>query len=70
MVSDLADPKNALCGKSEVAALESKQLGNQCFLKGDYMKALDCYTKVPSSLTTLSNLYSVNRYGFCIRFSP
>ncbi|KAF7816585.1 SET and MYND domain-containing protein 4 [Senna tora] len=45
LVSDLADPKNALCGKSESAALESKQLGNQYFLKGDYMKALNCYTK-------------------------
>ncbi|XP_054788195.1 uncharacterized protein LOC129294093 isoform X3 [Prosopis cineraria] len=45
MVSDLADPKDALCGKSETAALESKQLGNHYFLKGDYMKALNCYTK-------------------------
>ncbi|KAK4273796.1 hypothetical protein QN277_017124 [Acacia crassicarpa] len=45
MVTDLADPKNSLCGKSEAAALESKQLGNHYFLREDYMKALNCYTK-------------------------
>ncbi|XP_057458415.1 uncharacterized protein LOC130749135 [Lotus japonicus] len=45
MVAELADPKYALCGKSKDAALESKQLGNQCFLNADYVKALDCYTQ-------------------------
>ncbi|KAI4306992.1 hypothetical protein L6164_030226 [Bauhinia variegata] len=45
MISDLADPEKALCGKNTDAALESKQLGNQCFSNGDYSKALDCYTQ-------------------------
>ena len=46
LIGELADPKHALCGKSKDAASESKQLGNQCFSKGDYAKALDCYTQV------------------------
>ncbi|XP_027339263.1 SET and MYND domain-containing protein 4 isoform X2 [Abrus precatorius] len=45
MVTELADPKYALCGKSKDAALESKQLGNQCFFNADYAKALECYTQ-------------------------
>ncbi|KAK7350791.1 hypothetical protein VNO77_09747 [Canavalia gladiata] len=45
IVTELADPKYALCGKSKDAALKSKQLGNQCFFNSDYAKALECYTQ-------------------------
>ncbi|KAJ1387499.1 Tetratricopeptide-like helical domain superfamily [Sesbania bispinosa] len=45
MVTELADPKYALCGKNKDAALKSKQLGNHCFSNADYAKALDCYTQ-------------------------
>ncbi|WJX40674.1 hypothetical protein P8452_28123 [Trifolium repens] len=45
IVTELADPSYALCGKSKEAALEYKQLGNQCFSDADYVKALDYYTQ-------------------------
>lgn len=45
MIAELANPKYALCGKSKDDALESKQLGNQCFSNADYAKALECYTQ-------------------------
>ncbi|RDX87374.1 sti1, partial [Mucuna pruriens] len=45
MITELADPKYALCGKNKDAALKSKNLGNQCFSNADYAKALDCYTQ-------------------------
>ncbi|OIW15313.1 hypothetical protein TanjilG_10753 [Lupinus angustifolius] len=45
MITELADPKYGLCGKSKHDALESKQLGNQCFLDKDYVKALNFYTQ-------------------------
>ncbi|XP_057743124.1 uncharacterized protein LOC130961323 [Arachis stenosperma] len=45
LLTELVDPKHALCGKSKDAALESKQLGNQCFSKGNYANALDFYTQ-------------------------
>ncbi|KAF1865656.1 hypothetical protein Lal_00005033 [Lupinus albus] len=45
MITQLADPSYALCGKSKKAALESKHLGNQCFLDKDYVKALNFYTQ-------------------------
>ncbi|KAK8465279.1 hypothetical protein PHAVU_009G040900 [Phaseolus vulgaris] len=45
IITQLADPKYGLCGKSEEDALKSKQLGNECFSNADYAKALDCYTQ-------------------------
>ncbi|XP_045822839.1 uncharacterized protein LOC123915682 isoform X2 [Trifolium pratense] len=45
VVTELADPSYALCGKSKEASLEYKQLGNQCFFDADYVKALDYYTQ-------------------------
>ncbi|KAJ7959490.1 SET and MYND domain-containing protein 4 [Quillaja saponaria] len=45
IVRDLADPESGLCGKSKDAALEAKRTGNQCFLRGDYAKALACYSQ-------------------------
>nr|KYP53789.1 Serine/threonine protein phosphatase 5 [Cajanus cajan] len=45
MITELADPKYALCGKSKDDASKSKQLGNQCFSNADYAKALECYTQ-------------------------
>ncbi|KAK7317049.1 hypothetical protein RJT34_00961 [Clitoria ternatea] len=45
VIAELANPKYALCGKSEDAALKSKQLGNHCFFNADYAKALDSYTQ-------------------------
>ncbi|XAR66069.1 hypothetical protein NMG60_11012128 [Bertholletia excelsa] len=34
-----------LCRKNKEAALESKRKGNECFLKGDYSKALGLYSQ-------------------------
>ncbi|KAL2339512.1 hypothetical protein Fmac_007452 [Flemingia macrophylla] len=45
MITQLADPNHALCGKSKDAAFKSKHLGNHCFSTADYAKALDCYTQ-------------------------
>ncbi|CAL0327536.1 unnamed protein product [Lupinus luteus] len=45
MITELADPSYGLCGKSKHDALESKQLGNQCFLDKDYLQALNFYTQ-------------------------
>ncbi|KAK2444714.1 SET and MYND domain-containing protein [Trifolium repens] len=45
IMTELADPSYALCGKSQEAALEYKQLGNQCFSDAHYVKALDYYTQ-------------------------
>ncbi|KAL9312758.1 hypothetical protein ACSQ67_018210 [Phaseolus vulgaris] len=45
IITQLADPKYGLCGKSEEDALKSKHLGNECFSNADYAKALDCYTQ-------------------------
>ncbi|TKY73978.1 RNA polymerase II-associated protein 3 [Spatholobus suberectus] len=45
IITELADPQYALCGKSKDDALKSKQLGNQCFSNADYAKALECYTQ-------------------------
>lgn len=44
-IGELANPETTLCGKSKDAALESKQKGNECFLSGDYTKALSFYSQ-------------------------
>ncbi|MED6193508.1 hypothetical protein PIB30_020121 [Stylosanthes scabra] len=66
LLTELADPKHALCGKSKDAALESKQLGNQCFSKGDYANALDCYTqalrKAPFEASDMENNFVATLY--------
>lgn len=63
MVTELADPKFGLCGKSKDAALESKQLGNQYFLNGDYDKALNYYTQVLIEIFCVfrSNMFQIER---------
>ncbi|KAK9282913.1 hypothetical protein L1049_011138 [Liquidambar formosana] len=45
IIRELADPQTTLCGKNKDAALDSKQKGNECFLSGDYMKALSFYSQ-------------------------
>lgn len=56
MITELADPKYALCAKNKDAALKSRLLGNQCFSNADYAKALDCYTQVFFFFLTLTFL--------------
>ncbi|KAG5050261.1 hypothetical protein JHK85_011364 [Glycine max] len=60
MITELADPKNALCAKNKDAALKSRLLGNQCFSNADYAKALDCYTQAlrEAPLDTASDMES------------
>ncbi|XP_044461644.1 SET and MYND domain-containing protein 4 isoform X4 [Mangifera indica] len=45
VVRDLVDPGSRLCGKNSDAAIELKLKGNQCYLSGDYAKALSFYTQ-------------------------
>ncbi|XP_026656321.1 uncharacterized protein LOC103724370 isoform X2 [Phoenix dactylifera] len=45
VIKELTDPEMALCRKSKAAALDSKQKGNECFSKGDYVKALSYYSQ-------------------------
>jgi hypothetical protein len=58
-VTELADPSYALCGKSQEAALEYKQLGNQCFSDAHYVKALDYYTQVLHSFLFINDIFSL-----------
>ncbi|KAH1255539.1 RNA polymerase II-associated protein 3 [Glycine max] len=60
MITELADPKYALCAKNKDAALKSRLLGNQCFSNADYAKALDCYTQAlrEAPLDTASDMES------------
>ncbi|XAR66067.1 hypothetical protein NMG60_11012126 [Bertholletia excelsa] len=58
IVGDLTGPQMGLCRKNKEAALESKRKGNECFLKGDYSKALGLYSQVRLALQMLSaNLF-------------
>ncbi|XP_057949384.1 uncharacterized protein LOC131144640 isoform X2 [Malania oleifera] len=45
IVNDLVDPNKPFWSKNKEAALDSKQKGNQCFFRGDYANALNCYSQ-------------------------
>nr|XP_010905092.2 uncharacterized protein LOC105032355 [Elaeis guineensis] len=45
VIKELTDPEMALCRKSKAAALDSKQKGNECFSKEDYVNALSHYSQ-------------------------
>ncbi|MQL84189.1 hypothetical protein Taro_016678, partial [Colocasia esculenta] len=45
VVRELTDPEMGLCNKSRGAALDLKKKGNDCFVGGDFAKALSFYSQ-------------------------
>ncbi|KAJ0970229.1 hypothetical protein J5N97_023106 [Dioscorea zingiberensis] len=45
VIGELTDTELGLCRKSKESALDLKHKGNECFSKGDYVKALNFYSQ-------------------------
>lgn len=45
VVGELTDTELGLCRKSKESALDFKRKGNECFSKGDYVKAINFYSQ-------------------------
>ncbi|CAL9086903.1 unnamed protein product [Musa textilis] len=60
VIRELTDPDLALCRKSKEGALDSKQKGNECFIKGDYVEALSFYSHALRHAPASSSEMDVN----------
>ncbi|RWW54958.1 hypothetical protein BHE74_00038430 [Ensete ventricosum] len=60
VIRELTDPDLALCRKSKEAALDSKQKGNERFMKGDYVEALSFYSHALRHAPASSSEMDVN----------